>query len=199
MINLEDYLYEKVKPLIDTWSDDGIYAISFFVYSNGAFTYLGYSNVSEFAVSYNTEDDFKRVYRLASSPNEARWNYAFWRQNTTRIIDPEEDGNEGMTTLLRWYEENGVDNIGQHSDDNQYDESFNYIGRGPGGYYELLCAVSGVARRLQLEGFIRMKFGEIPIVVHDLEYSHLTRNATKHANPNGEAGTFLKALESYFE
>ena len=199
MINLEDYLYDRVKPIIKTWNEAGIYAISFFVYSNSAYTYGNYSNVSEFAISYNTEDDFKRTCHSASSPNEARWNYAFWRQNTTHIIDPNEEGNAGMGILFQWYSENGVENIGIHSDENQYDENGLYISKGPGGYYELLTAVSNVARRLQLEGFIRDKFGTIPIIVHELEYYHLVESATRNANPNGEAGAFLKALETYFE
>ena len=33
MINLKTYLYEKIKPIIKDWDEEGIYAISFFVYS----------------------------------------------------------------------------------------------------------------------------------------------------------------------
>ena len=199
MVKLEDYLYNKVKPIISTWNEDGIYAISFFVYSNGAFTYRNYSNISEFAVSYNTENDFTKACPTAWSPNEARWNYAFWRQNTTHIINPHEENNEGMSILFKWYDENKVENIGIYSNDNQYDENGFYIGKGPGGYYELLTAVSNVAQRLQTEGFVKEKFGTVPIIVHGLEYDHLVESATKNANPNGEADAFLEALENYFE
>lgn len=199
MINLEAYLYAKVKPVINQWIEDGIYAISFFVYANMAHTYKNYGNVCEFAISYNTEDDFKRMRYSALSPNEARWNYAFWRQNTTHIINPSEAGNDGVTTLFQWYAANGIMNIGIHDSANQYDENYLYIGKGPGGYNELLAAVSNVANRLQQEGFIREKFGPIPIIVHGLEYDHLVQTATQNANPNGEATAFLKSLETYFE
>ena len=199
MINFENYLYEHVKPIMVKWDEDGIYAISFLVYSNDAFTYQNYRDISEFAICYNTESDFRQFYNPSASPTEVRWNYAFWRQNTTHIIDPNEEGNEGISTLFQWYIENGVENIGIRSDENQYDEQNNYIGRGPGGYYELLTAVSNVARKLQLEGFIKEKFGSIPIIVHGLEYDHLTQNATQNANPNGEADSFLKALDVHFE
>ena len=196
MINLEDYLYDRVKPVIETWNEDGIYAISFFVYSNSAYIYKNNSNVSEFSISYNTEEDFKEAHATASSPNEARWNYAFWRQNTTYIIDPNEEGNEGMDILFQWYSENGVENIGIYSNEDQYDENGLYIGKGPGGYYELLTVVSNVAKRLQVENFIRDKFGTIPIIVHELEYIHLVESATRNANPSGEADTFLKTLQT---
>ena len=53
----EKALYEKVKNEILSWNEDDIYAISFFVDSNGAYEYKGYENVSMWAISYNTEED----------------------------------------------------------------------------------------------------------------------------------------------
>ena len=199
MTNLEGYLYKKVKPIIESWNESGVYAISFFVYSNGAYMYQGNSNVCEFAISYNTEDDVKRNMSSYASANEVRWNYAFWRQSTTHIIDPQEADDEGIETLFKWYGENGIDDIGVYSNENQYDETGMYIGKGPGGYFELLTAVSNVAQRLQHEDFIRVKFGRIPIIVHGLEYDHLVKFATQNANPNNEAADFLNAAESLFE
>ena len=194
MISLENYLYEKVKPIIENWNEKDIYAISFFVYSNEAFSYLGYKNVSEFAISYNTEKDCNN-----SSPlSEKRWNYAFWRQNTTHIINPNTEEDEGVKILFQWYAQNGIENIGfeSHNKIDNYDADFNYIGKGPVGYIELLNVISNVARRLQSESFISGKFGNIPIIVHGLEYPWYVEKATENANPNGEADIFLKALQA---
>ena len=196
MIDLKKYLYKKVKPIIEGWDEEGIYAISFFVYSNEAWTYQQYKNVSEFAISYNTEEDCGN----ASVYDEERWNYAFWRQNTTHIIDPNglyENNNEGLKVLFQWYKENGIENIGYEDFDmnNIYDENMVYIGKGPVGYYELLTVVSDVGRQLQIEGFISDKFGNIPIIVHALEYCWYVEEATAHANPNGEANDFLEAMK----
>ncbi|MCL2299757.1 MAG: hypothetical protein FWC27_06375, partial [Firmicutes bacterium] len=149
---------------------------------------------STFAVSYNTEDDCGQ----APAYSEERWNYAFWRQDETEIIAAD-DNDEGMKTLFQWYKENGVENIGFEDYDNEYDKDMNYIGKGPVGYYELLTAVSKVARRMQTEGFIAGKFGSIPIIVHELEYYGLIEEATAHANPNGEADLFLEAVKRGFE
>ncbi|MCH5192211.1 MAG: hypothetical protein J1F23_08620 [Oscillospiraceae bacterium] len=190
MTNMSEKLYLKIKSIMDTWHEDNIYAISFFVYPNDEYEYNGFSNVSSFAVSYNTEDDCKG----AGQYDEERWNYAFWRQDETTVIDPDES-NELTDLLFDWYKENGILNIGEEDED-CYDENYNYIGKGPVGHYELLELVSKAAKRLQQEGFIENKFGKkIPIIIHGLEYAWYDIEATQNANINGEADTFLKAMQ----
>lgn len=72
----------------------------------------------------------------------------------------------------------------------------NYIGKGPVGHYELLGIASNVARSLQNDGVIAEHFGApIPIIIHGLEYVWYDIEATKKANPNGEADIFLKAMK----
>lgn len=190
MTDFSEKLYLKIKSIMDTWCEDGIYAISFFVYSNEAYEYKGFSNVSSFAVSYNTEDDCGG----AGQYSEERWNYAFWRQDETFVIDPDEP-NELTDLLFDWYKENGILNIGEE-DENCYDEDYNYIGKGPVGHYELLTLVSESAKRLQQEGFLENKFGKkLPIIIHGLDYAWYDIEATQNANVNGEADTFLKAMK----
>lgn len=191
MIDLQAYLEKKLRDVISTWTEADIYAISFFVYSNEAFVYKGHSNVTEFCVSYNTENDCVGTGELS----EERWNYAFWRQNETPIIKANNE-NEGMRILFEWYEENGIDNIGYENYDSCYNNDMQYIGKGPVGYYELLLEITAVAKKLQDSGFIKSKFGKpIPIIIHDLEYPWYIIEATKKANSNGEANTFLAAMK----
>ncbi|MDE7083044.1 MAG: hypothetical protein K2O89_05005 [Clostridia bacterium] len=189
MTKFEAKLYLKIKSVMDTWREDGIYAISFFVYSNEAFKYNGYSNVSLFAISYNTEDDCSGAGQF----DEERWNYAFWRQDETMIIDPDKP-NELTDMLFDWYKENGITNIGEE-DENCYDKYMRYIGKGPVGQYELLTLVSKVAKCLQQEDFVQSKFGKrLPIIIHGLEYVWYYIEATKNANVHGEAETFMQAV-----
>lgn len=191
MIDLQAYLEKKLRDVISTWTETDIYAISFFVYSNEAFVYKGHSNVTEFCVSYNTENDCFGTGELS----EERWNYAFWRQNETPIIEANNE-NEGMRILFEWYEENGIDNIGYENYDSCYDNDMQYIGKGPVGYYELLLEITAVAKKLQDSGFIKSKFGKpIPIIIHDLEYPWYIIEATKKANSNGEANMFFAAMK----
>ena len=190
MNNISEKLYLKIKSIMDTWCEDGIYAISFFVNPNESYEYKGFTNVSSFAVSYNTEADCEG----AEQYSEERWNYAFWRQDETPIIDPYEP-DELTDLLFDWYKEHGILNIGEE-DENCYDEDYNYIGKGPVGHYELLTLVSEAAKRIQQEGFIEKKFGKkLPIIIHGLEYAWYDIEATKNANINGEADVFLKAMK----
>ena len=53
-------------------------------------------------------------------------------------------------------------------------------------------AVANAARQLQEEGYLREKYGRpIPIIGHDREYCDDVFEATRIANPNGEAAAFL--------
>lgn len=191
MTDFAEKLYLKIKSVMSTWCEEEIYAISFFVYSNEAYKYKGYSNVSSFSVSYNTESDCKGAGQF----DEERWNYAFWRQDETPIITPDEP-DELTDLLFDWYKENGIINIGEE-DENCYDENCEYIGKGPIGHYELLTLISEVAKRFQQEGFIENKFGKkLPIIIHGLEYVWYDIEATRNANVDGEADTFLEAMKS---
>ncbi len=190
MIDITEKMYSKVKSVMETWSESDIYAISFFVHSNESYEYKNFTNVSSFAISYNTEKDCEG----AGAYDEERWNYAFWRQDESPIIDPHEP-NELMDLLFQWYKENGIINIGEE-DKNCYDENFNYIGKGPVGHYELLQIVVEVAKKLQAEDYTLVHFGKkLPIIIHGLEYAWYDIEATQKANLNGEADTFIKAMK----
>lgn len=190
MINITEKIYTIVKAIIDTWSEPDIYAISFFVYSNESYEYKNFSNVSSFAISYNTESHCEG----ADLYDEERWNYAFQRQDEIPIIDPDQP-NELMDLLFEWYKENDITNIGEE-DGNCYDENFNYIGKGPVGHYELLQIVAEVAKKLQTEGYIEAHFGKkLPIIIHGLEYAWYDIEATQKANISCEADTFITAMK----
>lgn len=178
MKKLAQVLYDRVKNIMSTWGDEDIYAVSFFVESNEMLRFRDYHNVSRFAISYNTEADCEG----AGIHSEERWNYAFWRQDETVIIEADDNCPE-MQMLFDWYRKQGIENIGE--------ETGNWE-NGPVGYCELVNLVAQVARRLQDEEFLLQKFGRpIPIIIHDLEYCECTLKATKYANPNGEAADFL--------
>lgn len=191
MVDLRAYLEKKLRGIISSWNEKNTYAISFLVYANEAYEYKGYSNIPTFSVSYNTENDCDGADELS----EERWNYAFWHQNETPVIEADYE-NEGMKILFDWYAENGIQNIGYEGPDRCYDEQMRYIGKGPVGVYELLSEITAVAGKLQSSGFIQNHFGRpVPLILHNLEYSWDTIEATKKANPNGEAEQFFAAMK----
>lgn len=190
--NFEKCLYDKVKSEILKWNEEDIYAISFFVESNEAYVYNDFVNVTMWAISYNSEDDCDGAGEL----DEERWNYAFWRQNETMIIDVDVP-NVYTDALFEWYTEKGVTNIGEENEDDIYDENMNYIGKGPVGHYELLQIAADVAEKLQKEGVVKEHFGkDIPIIIHGLEYAWYDLEATEKANPDGQADIFFKAMKN---
>ena len=190
MIDIEKMLYDKVKSIISKWNEDDIYAISFFVESNEALEFKNFTNATEWTISYNTEKDCNGAGPL----DEERWNHAFWTHPETSIINID-NPDEYTEALFKWYEEQGIDNIGFEDYDTMYDEHMHYIGKGPVGHYELLNIAANIAKKLQEEGFINTQFKKtIPIIVHGLEYPWYDIEATKKANPNGEADTFIAAM-----
>ena len=192
MIDLQEYLENKLRDIICSWNAEDIYAISFFVYANDSIEYRGCSNVTEFFVSYNTENDCQG----ADEFSEERWNYAFWRQKETPIFEASDECPD-MKILFDWYEENGIDRIGYEDVKACYDNEMRYIGKGPIGLYELLSEITSVALRLEESGFIKTQFGRpIPIIIHDLEYSWYMIDATRKANANGEADAFFFTMKS---
>lgn len=186
LTELENALYDKIKSEILTWNEEDIYAISFCVYSNEAYSYRGFDNITEWSISYNTERDCNG----AGPFDEERWNFAFWRQNMTYILDPTKmdpnSSDELIDMLFDWYEQEGITNIGEENDDDVC----------PVGCYEVFQMAANVAKKLHADGVIKEQFGkDIPIIVHELEYYPLIAEINQKANPDGQANTFLTAME----
>ncbi|MBQ4075645.1 MAG: hypothetical protein IJD39_10655 [Clostridia bacterium] len=190
MTPIREILLSRIKQIIDQWSVEDQYAISFFVYTNEAYEYGDYSNVPYFAISYNTESqcDTDDPY------GEERWNYAFWPQNESVIIDTAQPTPE-TEHLFSWYRDIGLENIGFEDPTTVYDEHMHYIGKGPVGLAELLEVITDIAEELQQTGYIEEKFGKkLPIIIHDLEYIWYMIEATRKANKHGEADVFLQSM-----
>ncbi len=114
-MNLEEYLYNKTYPLLQSWDEKNIYAISFYVAYNECNVYQNVQIFSEFSVGYNTEDDCEN----APLYSEERWNFAFGRQNNIPVIDCVE-AVDGAAFLLDWYQTNGISNVGFEDKDSMY-------------------------------------------------------------------------------
>lgn len=191
MLDLKEYIKNKITTEIEKWNEEGIYAISLFIYSNEYYKFNGIKNVTELKISYNTVNDLEDPNDKYS---EERWNYAFWRQNEVSIFAAND--RKSMEVLFKWYKENNIENIGFEDEQTMYDKDSMYVGKGPIGLFELLQEVSEVAKELQNSGYIKSIFKkEIPIIIHDLEYTWYTIKATENANQNGEINDFLKYLK----
>lgn len=191
-MELHELLKNRITEKISTWHEKNIYAISFLLSYNESNVYGCIENFPELSIGYNTEEFCGDV----SAFSEDRWNYACWEQNNDVILDSCDA--IGAAALLKWYEEQGIHEPGKENEDEMYDEDMNYIGKGPNGFFQLVGLVSDLAFNLQRSGIIKEKFGEIPIIIHDLDYSWYMVDATRKANPDGEANAFLKYIEDNF-
>lgn len=189
-MSFEKKLESLILEYVSEWKDTDIYAISFLLTFNQSSNYKGIENFPEFSVGYNTENDCGYADMLS----EERWNFACWCQNNAVIIDA--DHTEIADELIEWYNEQGIVDIGLESEDEMYNENGDYIGKGPNGYWELLSLISNIAKRIQINGDVKSRLGNIPIIVHNLEYSWYVSIVTENANPNGEAKVFLDYLRN---
>jgi hypothetical protein len=125
----------------------------------------------------NTEEQFRSQIANASDAAEARWNFAFWRHEAlVHVPDlaPNADGYvvpdaTEMSLWQEWLIASG-----------DADEEFATV--------ELAVQIS---QRLHTEGIIQEVFGRpVPIIIHNLEYSHGAR-PVERANPPGVAKEVL--------
>lgn len=193
-MNFETFLEEKIKKTILSWSAPDIYAVSFLLVWNETSADPEERLTPEFSVGYNTE----KFCNHAGLYSEGRWNYAFWEQNNTILFDNRDAYAAGL--FSDWCKASEIAEAGKpESEEAMYDEDFNYIGKGPNGNMEFLGLLNTIVTRLRESGWIAAHLGTVPILIHDLEYSWYTLDATRKANPNGEADAFLHAIACDFE
>ncbi len=193
--SFKEMLRARILETLDSWPAEDQYAVMFFIYPNLAYEYNGCANVAEFTMLYQRESDLSTQYNPFFSPSdedEARWNIAFWNDAMAKAIIQYNTPNPMADALFAWYQELGVEHIGAEDDADSFSSSY----RGPNGLPELLDAATEIAADLQREGVLTSKFGRpIPIILADYEFSWYMLEATRRANPNGEADAYLEACE----
>ncbi len=62
---------------------------------------------------------------------------------------------------------------------------------------KLLELISSAVRKLQEDGFFKKVFGkDIAVIIHGYEYEDIELEATRNANPNGQADAFFKEMKA---
>lgn len=173
--DFKQYLKDKIKAEISSWSKKDIYAVYIGVSDNNVVDEpLGMPFLLEIGFGFGG----RRSWHLAAVGNGS--------EKYLIETSEERDG------LIRWLESMGVENIGQEDRDNMYNDKMEYIGKGPGGMYETLQAIAEIFKELFAEGFISEKFGkDIPVIFDNLETVWYCIEATEKANPDGIAEEFL--------
>lgn len=175
---MAEVLEDRVKAAMAGWDAEGIYAASLY-----AEAFRDNPCTPAVTLSYNTEAHAAAAEAQASSPEEARWNYAFWPQEPELYFGearPWGEVDDSPEIVERWVRESGFPFY-------TYEEMFD----GPGADDEaadgvpaaFMLELAAVVRDLHASGFVRGKFGrDIPVLVHGLEYSEADAELNLWAN-----------------
>lgn len=180
--DFREYLKDKIKREISDWDKEGIYAV-----------YIGVSDNNR--VDEPLELPF--ILELGYGRGDKKdWRLSCGIGNEKDLIETREE----RDALISWLEGIGAENIGIEDPEKMYDKFMKYVGKGPGGMYETLEALTEIARELFSEGFISESFGaDIPVIFDHLETPWYSVEATKKANPGGLADEYLRCLDDDME
>ncbi len=181
-MDLEEYLISKFSAVIRSWPSElrhDIYALSLYRDDDSVpyrpAVYLVYNTL--------THAQSRKPGNL--DDNESRWNLALWQHDQWVGIEDQPDGygkgldEKGTQDLDIWLRSARQ----EHGDD---------VGSLIAAFAALCVRV---ARRLHEIGVIRESFGrDIPIIMHDDEWSEDMDQNTEKANPPGVAKEFLEAV-----
>ena len=155
---MKEKIQQLIEQKISEWQEDGIYAISLYVYDEEDDPRRPVA-----VLGYNTERQVQECIPEASDEQEAKWNYAFWLQNEELCLghgDTAKDVRNWIHGQELWEQEDEIT------------EAFVRL---------LVMVVKGI----HASGLLKDKFGkEIPILIHELEYYDMI--ATQNIEANGE-------------
>lgn len=179
---MKAHIMSEIKNCITSWDKSDIYAISLFVYDEG-------DNPCHptFRLGYNTNQKYELEISNASSGKEARWNYAFWLQNTELYFGI----GESQKYVKEWLADNNFPYI---SSQDMFSKNAKIDDEGLEKITEAFVNVLvEIVKELHDSGFVAKEFGKsIPILIHELEYYDRIAQQNLKANPAECVEEFVK-------
>lgn len=156
---IKSEIKNKFLPVIQSWRQEDIYAISFYV-----------SDMEDnpckptVSLSYNREEEVQKNLKYTDEP-EARWNYAFWPQN----IETDFGYDKVSGKLIKdWIKENQYPYKSNYNPFDTNSEQIKELQVITSSFVEILIEI---VEEIHNSGILKEKFGkEIPIIIHELEY-----------------------------
>lgn len=176
---MKNLIIEKFTSKLNTIEDKDIYAFNL---------YLEYYNDNPYeptiTFGYNTFKNFENACEKTDQ-QEAKWNYAFWLQNEIFVLGLDKT----KEVIKTWFIKN---NLGYQS----YEEFFN------GDIDDALCSkidkkvkkeMVEAIKEIQDSNIIKNQFNqEIPIIIHELEYTKELAKLNEKANGKNLAKEFVQ-------
>jgi len=183
--DLKDAVSSAIKTLPPDDRSD-VYALSFFIYDEE-----DDPRIPTLTLGYNTTAKWQSSVSEASSSAEAKWNYAFWLQNT--VLQFGHSHTPSFPLVREWIESLSLSYTDQEEDDD-FERCLELGYRITSHFVEGAVAV---ASDLHSTSILQDTFGRpVPILVHSLEYHDQIANQNRRANPGGTADEFIAWVES---
>lgn len=183
-----DKLAQAISDIPDEVTTD-IYVLSFFYYAED-----DDARFPCIEVSYNTHAQYRQQTANAAHETEAKWNYAFWLQESIEKIGGKSDAllNDWLNASPYYYSD--ADNKAAEEDDELFDRLMEL---GENFETEFIEHIISLSRKLFKEHVIEKKFGkDIPVIIHELEYYDQPIGWTQKANKNNLIEEFLEAYKN---
>lgn len=185
--------YEKFKNAIQDIANEekveDVYVLSFcFSCDNDDDRY------PKITLGYNTNSNYSEEASMAGSKEEAKWDYAYWLQNELETIGGKEDA-----LLQKWFEKapyfySEEENEKAMEDDEDLFEKI--LKKGDKFKKDFINETIAIAKQLFDNKVVEKVFGKnIPIIIHDEEYSEDIVKWTKKAN----TGKLIKGFLEYID
>lgn len=159
MSDLKTFIKTKIKEGISTslkTENEKIYAFSMYVNDED-----DDPRCPTIQFGYNTEEQYNDQIKRASSKEEARWNYAFWKQNFILTIGEHTDTPENKRLISNW-----IYDLGLYYTDEEEDEDFDLcLDKGCEITAHFIDLLMEIVHDIQAELNLKQ-----PILIHELEY-----------------------------
>jgi hypothetical protein len=131
-------------------------------------------------VGFNTERQVAECTPRASGPNEARWNFAFWLQNSLVEVCGERSDSLGASLRQAWATVRGI----WYSDEDQERDFEATLKLDEALTDEFVNVAVQVVKELHTSGEITRILGRpVPVLIHELEYYEKIALQNEAANP----------------
>jgi hypothetical protein len=178
-------LKERIESISPEDTQD-IYVLSFFIYDDE-----DDPRRPTLTLGYNTNEQCKKTLESAGDAAEAKWNYAFWIQNSLCVVGEAESVNARLRD--EWFQ-----SLKLGYSDAEWESNMDRCCEVGGKMtHEFVRLAVRLAQRLHAEGVIRNRWADsIPILIHEVEYYDEIAEQCKEANPPGFADEFAQWIAS---
>lgn len=184
---IKNKLIEQFVPVIQSFDEEDIYVISFFVYD-----FEDNPCKPTVTLGYNTEEEVAKNLCYFDE-QEVRWNYACWMQNQESIFGYDKNTKD---LLREWVLENNLPYVEHYNPYDTTTELVHELEKITEGFVEILIEV---VKEIHKSGVIKEKLGRnIPILIHELEYYDEIAKQNIEANGLELVKSFVNYINSLY-